>query len=529
MACTLDSQTIDPAATAPGGLAHNGSYFVIRVDKDFVQLATTLGNANSGTEIDITSTGTLDQFLIGTTATVTISQTGGVIDGFTVTNGGSGYQNSPNITISDSGTGAGAAVTTTLGFSVDSITVGQGGVYTSAPTVGFTLGAGDTTGSGATATAVIGFPIDTVTLTSQGLGYRNLPVLDPGTGDATVDAQFTPVLNEKEGRISSVTVAVPGEGYTSVPTLTFTGGGGTGGTLEASIQSLTGTITAAGSGYTAGTYPNVTFTGGSPDTTATATFTIPGIQGSITAAGSGYLDGTYAVSFRNTPTATYPVTVANREKLEISSVANGPFQVGETVTGSSSGVTATITYVDAGAAFIYVNNSSGTFSDAQVDTITGGTSNATATLDNLSGGVGRYFIDTGSGPTEAASFTLLDNNTYRFDTSDSSNTGHPLQITGVPDLATRQYGTPGQAGSYFEVILQSVSGTTATSTYTCQTHGVTMSENAVITFSSGALGDAGDQMTASLVVSGGAVTTATITAQGTNSVSYTHLTLPTKA
>ena len=516
MACTLDSQTQNAAATAPGGLAHNGSYFAIRVDKDFVKLATSLVNANAGTEIDITSTGTLDQFLIGTTATVTLGQTAGVVDSVTVTDAGTGYQNAPAVTVSDSGTGAGCVLAVDLGFAVDTLTVGQGGVYTSAPTVGFTLGAGDTTGSGAAATATIGFPVASVTLTSQGLGYRNLPVLDPGTGDATVDAQFTPVLNEKEGRLSSVTLSVAGEGYTSAPTLTFTGGGGTGGSLEASIQSLTGTITAAGSGYTAGSYPNVTFTGGSPDVTATATFTIPGLQGSITAAGSGYLDGTYAVSLRNTPTATYTVTVAQRDKLIISSVANGPFQVGETVTGSSSGVTATVTYVDTSNAFIFVNNASGTFSDAQVDTITGGTSNATATLDTLSGGVNRYFIDTGSGATEAANFTLLDNNTYRFDTSDSTNAGHPLQIIAVPDLTTRQYGTPGDAGSYFEVVLASVSGTTATATYSCTTHGTGMSENAVITFSSGALGDAGDQMTASLVVVGGAVTTVTITSQGTN-------------
>ena len=516
MACTLDSQTQDAAATAPGGLAHNGSYFVIRVDKDIVKLATNLTNANNGTAISITSQGTLDQFLIGTTATVTLGQSAGVVDSVTITNPGSGYQNTPNVTVTDSASGAGCVLAVDLGFSVDSIAVGQGGTYTSAPTVTLTLATGDTTGTGATATSTIGFPVDTVTLTGQGLGYRNLPVLAPSTGDAIVDAQFTPILDEKEGRITSVTVAVGGEGYTSVPTLTFTGGGGTGGTIEASIQSVTGTVSASGSGYTAGSYPNVAFTGGSPTTVATATFTIPGLQGTISAAGSGYLDGTYAVSLRNTPTATYTVTVAARDKLTISSVANGPFQVGETVTGSSSGATATVTYVDTGNLFLYVNNAVGTFSDAQVDNLTGGTSSATAVLDSLGGGTNRYFIDTGSGATEAASFTLLDNNTYRFDTSDSTNTGHPLQILAIPSLTTRQFGTPGQAGSYFEVVLQSVSGTTASATYSCQVHGTSMSENAVITFASGALGDGGDQMTASLVIASGAVTSATITSQGTN-------------
>ena len=514
MACTLDSQTLDGTAVAPTGLAHNGSYFAIRVSKDELALATTSGNANTDTRINITAAGSGQQFFIGTTATVTISQTGGVVDGFTITNAGSGYQNTPNITISDSGSGAGAVVTTTLGFSVDEATVGVSGTYTSNPTVSFTNQAGDTTGSGAAATALVGFPVETVTLTGQGLGYRNLPTLSPSTGDATSDAQFTAVLNEKEGRIESVAVAAGGEGYTSIPTLTFEGGGGNGGTLQVDIQALIGNITANGSGYTAGTYPNVTFTGGTPTTTASATFTIPGLGGTITTAGSGYLDGTYTASLRNTPTATYTVKTVTRTKLGISS-STGTWAVGNTVTGAPSGATSTITYIAADNSFLYVDNVTGTYQDGQVDTVSNG-SGASATLDTLAPGIGRYTINTGSGDVEAPSFTLLDNNTYRFDTSDSTNTGHPLAINGINGLTTRQYRTPGTAGSYFEAVLASVSGTTATGTYVCTNHGAAMSEDSEITFSSGALGDAGDQMTASLEVSGGAITTVSITAQGTN-------------
>ena len=72
---------------------------------------------------------------------------------------------------------------------------------------------------------------------------------------------------------------------------------------------------------------------------------------------------------------------------------------------------------------MYVNNVSGTFQDAQVDTLSNG-SGASAILDTLGGGVNRYFINLndGNGVQEAPSFTFLDNNTYRFDTSDSSNT-----------------------------------------------------------------------------------------------------------
>ena len=53
---------------------------------------------------------------------------------------------------------------------------------------------------------------------------------------------------------------------------------------------------------------------------------------------------------------------------------------------------------------------------------------ASATLNSLASGTFRYFIDLGSGAQEAPSFTLNDFNTYRFDTSDSSNTGHVIPL-----------------------------------------------------------------------------------------------------
>ena len=512
MQADYDATTLDAAATVPTGLTTGTTYYAIRVDKDKIKLATSLVNANAGTAVPLTGQGTLSQFFVGRRATVNVAQTGGVVDGFTITDAGSGYQNSPGITISDSGSGSGCVVTTALGFSVNEISVGVGGTYTSAPSVTITNGAGDTTGSGAVASSTIGFPIASVTLDTQGLGYRNLPTLTPSTGDADTDAQFEAVLNEQEARITSVTISSGGVGYTSVPTLTFVGGGGINATLTADIQSIAGTISGAGSGYTPGTYQNVSFTGGSPTTIATADFSVPGFQGSITNGGSGYLDGSYSVNFRNTPTATYTVTQALRDKLNISGIT-GTFAVGNTVTGSSSGASATVTYVAADQSFLYVTTGAA-FSDSQVDTISNG-SGASATLDTLSGGVFRYFINFGAGVQEAPSFTLLDNNTYRFDTSDATNANHPLAFSAATNLVTRQEGTPGQAGSYFEVVLGDVSTTTTTGTYTCGNHGITMSEDSAITFASGATGQYGNQMTGTAVVASGVVTSITLTSQGT--------------
>ena len=514
MQMTFDASTLDATAVAPTGLTDGSTYYAIRVDKDLIKVASSLSNANAGTAENITAAGSGQAFFQGVTAEVTFTHTGGVIDAYTITNAGSGYQNAPAITITDAGAGAGAAVATDLSFSVDTIVVGSGGEYASNPTVTLTNAAGDTTGTGATATATIGFAVDAITLTGQGLGYRNIPTVVPTGGDATADAQFTAVLNEQEGRIQSVSIADGGSGYVSTPTLTFSGGGGVGGTLQADIQSIDGNITSSGSGYTAGTYNNVSFTGGSPTVVATADFTVPGFSGTITNAGSGYTDGTYTVTFRNTPTATYTVTVATRDKLAISSVT-GTFAVGNTVTGSVSNATATVTYVASDNSFLYVNNVSGTFQDAQVDTLSNG-SGASAVLDTLAGGVNRYFIDLGSGAQEAPSFTFLDNNTYRFDTSDSTNTNHPLEIQSVVGITTRQYGTPGTAGSYFEVVVGSASANSTSTFYLCTVHGIEMSEDAVITIASGAVGDAGDQMTATAVVTGGQVTSITVVTQGTN-------------
>ena len=180
----------------------------------------------------------------------------------------------------------------------------------------------------------------------------------------------------------------------------FTQGAGSGGTILVDVQSLDGTITSSGSGYTAGTYANVAFTTSGNGIDATATFTIPGFVGSITNAGSGYTDtALIAVEFRNPPTTTYTVTVQSRARFGLSSVT-GTFAVGNTVTGSVSGATATVTYV--GADFLYANNVSGTFQDAQTDTVSNG-SGASGTLDTFSATVNRYFIN----GTEAVTLLLL--------------------------------------------------------------------------------------------------------------------------
>ena len=517
---TFDATQLDATAVAPTGLTDGSTYYMIYVDINTVQVAANLSDANAGNAINLTASGSGSMFFQGVTAAVTVTQSGGVVDGVTITNAGTGYESAPVVTITDSGAGSGANVSLTMGYSVGGVTMTAGGEYTAAtvPTVSFTNDQNDTTGSGVAGTAVIGFPIETITLNDVGLGYRNVPtVLITGgvpAGDApTTEAQATVTLEEKTGRLGTLTLDNVGEGYITTPTVTLDGGGGKDAVLQVDIQSLTGNVTSTGSGYTAGSYANVEFTGGSPTVTATATFLVPGFATTISNAGSGYTDGTYQINLYNTPTQTFTVTVVQRTKLTYTSTS-GTFQVGDVVTGSVSGAQGTITIVDPSGAYFYMDNVTGTFLDGQQENATGGTSNAVGVIDVLGENTDRYMIN----GVEAGAVTLTDGNTYKFDQSDSSNTNHPMRINpAITGVDTRIQGTPGSTGAYFEVIVGAgTSSTNTTGIYDCQTHGSGMSEPTPnITFQSGAAGVAGTQMTANVTVASGSVTLVELLTQGT--------------
>ena len=514
-----DATTLDGAAVAIGGLTTATNYYVIRVDDDTIKLASSLSNANAGTALPLSTVGSGSQFFKGEDAVAgAVTVSAGAITAIAITNKGSGYNAAPSVTITDAGASSAAQVVANFGRGVSSVTIDTAGSYTTAgaPTISFTRDASDTTGINAAGDPVIGFPIASISVGGNGLGYRNLPTVSL-SGNPTTPAVITPLLDEQTGRLTSLTLASAGVGYETAPTINITGGGGQNATITVDIQSLTGSITASGSGYTAGTYPNVAFTTTGNGQSATATFTILGFQGSITAAGSGYTnsstDSPYSVTFRNPATTTYTITVASRTKLEYSGIANGPFQVGDVITtNGAGGGTGTVTIVT--TTYLYLNNVTGTFTSGQVETITGGTSNATATLDTYTATVNRFLVN----GVEGQSITLIDDNTYRLDTSDSTNANHPIAI-GDPlnGFLGRQYGTAGAAGSYYEFIVgPSVSTLSQTSYINCTNHGQTMIEPGVINFTTGTAGQSGDGMTGNVTVVGGQVTAVALTAQGQN-------------
>lgn len=101
-------------------------------------------------------------------------------------------------------------------------------------------------------------------------------------------------------------------------------------------------------------------------------------------AGSGYLFGSGGATFNGTPMVGHThspqvinlTTSTNTIRIYFTA-AVGTFSVGETITGGTSGHTATVGAVSMANQFLVVTGPTGNFVDAEV--ITGGTSGATAT------------------------------------------------------------------------------------------------------------------------------------------------------
>lgn len=128
--------------------------------------------------------------------------------------------------------------------------------------------------------------IGAVNVTTGGAGYTTAPTVS-FTGGGGTGATATAILGFSVGNI---TVDVPGSGYTTA-TVTATGGGGTGfvGTVNLTSGAVTSiTINNGGSGYTSA--PILTIAGNGTGATATAVLSAAGsvISISLTASGSGY-------------------------------------------------------------------------------------------------------------------------------------------------------------------------------------------------------------------------------------------------
>src|SRR6185312_971847 len=138
-----------------------------------------------------------------------------------------------------------------------------GAGYLSVPSVTLTGGGSGPNFTPATATATLTNGVVTAITFKGGTGYTSAPVVT--ISDPNVTATATSQINAALGTVSSIVlsggvsalnVIAGGTGYssTSPPSVTISGGGGTGATATATVVggAVTGfTITNAGSGYTA--------------------------------------------------------------------------------------------------------------------------------------------------------------------------------------------------------------------------------------------------------------------------------------
>ena len=135
--------------------------------------------------------------------------------------------------------------------------------YTSAPTVEIAGGGG----SSAAATAVVS-GISRIDVSDGGQGFQNTPTVNIGGPDIIGGVQATAVAHIDGQKVIAITITNPGEGYTSAPSISFTGGGSSVTATATAVVRRTIIridITNAGSGYASD--PTVTITPHSSDTT----------------------------------------------------------------------------------------------------------------------------------------------------------------------------------------------------------------------------------------------------------------------
>lgn len=180
--------------------------------------------------------------------TQVLKLTDGIRD-FVITNGGSGYGSGTAVTIGGPGTGASATVTTTNG-AVTAVNVVEPGIgFSTAPVIGVTG-----SGTGAAVTALIA--------SNGNFEFGEKVKSTANTAKAVAVKTFD--------QISAINLYDNGAKYTTVPTVTITGGGGSGATAVATINTtgqVSGiTLTATGSNYTS--TPTVTIQASPNETTA---------------------------------------------------------------------------------------------------------------------------------------------------------------------------------------------------------------------------------------------------------------------
>lgn len=179
------------------------------------------------------------------TSDVPASISGGVVSSISTTAGGT-HSTVPNISLTGGG-GSGASATATLGVTAASFTIAGGTTqYSTAPTV--TISGGGGAGATATATLTSGV-VTSITVTNAGAGFTSAPTIAFSGGTiTTAGTNPSGTGNASNFTVVAITVTNPGSGYTSAPTVGFDTGTGTTATANLSAVILGTASSIGGSG-----------------------------------------------------------------------------------------------------------------------------------------------------------------------------------------------------------------------------------------------------------------------------------------
>ena len=114
--------------------------------------------------------------------------------------------------------------------------------------------------------------IEYIEITNAGIGYTSDPTIEFSGGNPTTIAKARAIRSKT---ISNITVSIGGSGYKIAPTIEFMGGGGSGASANATIDNgvlKTITVVNRGTGYTS--EPTIRIIGGGPSIIATAQATL---------------------------------------------------------------------------------------------------------------------------------------------------------------------------------------------------------------------------------------------------------------
>jgi len=140
----------------------------------------------------------------------------GFVVGALVTDGGSGYTNTPLVTISGGGGAGATARATVVNGVVTALTIqNPGSGYSSAPALTIAPPQFPPRKALAIAQIVNGFVVG-ANLTDGGFGYQESPAVFLTGGGGTGAKAIATVVN---GVVTAITITTPGTGYTSAPNI----------------------------------------------------------------------------------------------------------------------------------------------------------------------------------------------------------------------------------------------------------------------------------------------------------------------